>query len=56
MTEDLREELDQAALATQQAYVAARGGSPGNFPVLTMDRVKTHFMFFCFLCKMLSRS
>jgi inositol 1,4,5-triphosphate receptor type 1 len=27
MTEELREELDQAALATQQAYVAARGGS-----------------------------
>ena len=27
MTEELREELDQAALATQQAFVAARGGS-----------------------------
>ncbi len=26
MTEELREELDQAALATQQAYAAARGG------------------------------
>ena len=31
MTEELREELDQAALATQQAFVAARGGAaPGT--------------------------
>ena len=30
MTEELREELDQAAVATQQAYVTARGGGvPG---------------------------
>ncbi len=29
MTEELREELDQAALATQQAFVAARGATPG---------------------------
>lgn len=28
-TDELREQLDQAALATQQAYVAARGGAPG---------------------------
>jgi len=30
MTEELREELDQAALATQQAFVAARGGAPAT--------------------------
>ena len=31
MTEELRDELDQAALATQQAFVAARGGTaPGE--------------------------
>ena len=29
MTEELREELDQAAVATQQAYVTARGGGGG---------------------------
>ncbi len=28
MTEELREELDQAALATQHAFLAARGGAP----------------------------
>ena len=30
MTEELREELDQAAVATQQAYVTARGGGGGG--------------------------
>ena len=38
MTEELREELDQAALATQQAYVAARGGA-----VPPMDEVVSPF-------------
>ena len=31
LTEELREELDQAAVATQQAYATARGGgAPGS--------------------------
>lgn len=30
ITEELREDLDQAALATQQAFVATRGGTPGE--------------------------
>ena len=30
MTEELREELDQAAIATQQAYATARGGGGGG--------------------------
>merc|ERR1719204_1307838 len=29
MTEELREELDEATLATQAAYTAVRGGEPG---------------------------
>ena len=49
MTEELKDELDNATYSTQQAYIAVRGGaggSQGTFLCSIIDNITIHVYLF----------